>query len=164
MMWDTQVRSGEALLEWGASALLAAAIGWATMALTGLLPAGAVAMAATLALGVAAMRRVGDEERGQTLSQFAVESFEAAAEDELLLDDPLAEIAPDSRVATMFVVDQETPGAMVARIADYLGDRAPRPRSSPDAGEGGGEDEDEGSADAGAALHCALANIRASLR
>lgn len=160
MTWDKQVRSGEALVEWGASALLAAAIGWATMVLTGLLLASAVAMAAMLALGVAAMRRVGDEERGQTLSEFAVESFEAAADDELLLDDPLAEIAPDSRVATMFVVDQETPGAMVARIADYLGDRPPRPRSSPDAGEG----EDEGSADAGEALHAALANIRASLR
>ena len=64
-MWDTQVRSGEALLEWGASALLAAAIGWATMALTGLLPAGAVAMAATLALGVAAMSAI--SQRGHLL-------------------------------------------------------------------------------------------------
>ena len=159
MMWDTQVRSGEALVEWGASALLAAAIGWASATLGNSTLIGIATFAVLLPMGVVAMKRVDREaETKLDLSEFAVEPLEAAAEDELLLDDPLAEIAPDSRVATMFVVDQETPGAMVARIADYLGDRAPRPRSSPDAGEGGG------SADAGAALHCALANIRASLR
>ena len=159
MTWEKQIRSGEALLEWGASALLAAAIGWASATLGNSTLVGIATFAVLLPMGVVAMKRVDREaETKLDLSEFAVEPLEAAAEDELLLDDPLAEIAPDSRVATMFVVDQETPGAMVARIADYLGDRAPRPRSSPDAGEG------EGSADAGAALHNALANIRASLR
>ena len=159
MTWDTQVRSGEALVEWGASALLAAAIGWASATLGNSTLIGIGTFAVLLPMGVVAMKRVGREvETKLDLSEFVVEPLEAAAEDELLLDDPLAEIAPDSRVATMFVVDQETPGAMVARIADYLGDRVPRSRSSPDAGEG------EGRADAGAALHVALANIRASLR
>ena len=162
MTWEKQIRSGEALLEWGASALLAAAIGWASATLGNSTLFGIATSAVLLPMGVALMKRVDREaEIKLDLPEFAIESLEAAADDELLLDDPLAEIAPDSRVATMFVVDQETPGAMVARIADYLGDRAPRPRSSPDAGEGGGEGE--GSADAGAALHCALANIRASL-
>ena len=161
MMRDRQVGSSEALVEWSASALLAAAIGWASATLGDSTLIGIATFAVLLPMGVAAMKRVDREvETKLDLSEFAVESLETAAEDELLLDDPLTEIAPDSRVATLFVVEQETPGAMVARISDYLGDRAPQPRSYPDADECAGE----GSADAGAALHCALANIRASLR
>lgn len=161
MAWTKQVRSGEALLEWGASALLASAIGWASAAAGNSTLIGIATFAVLLPIGVVAMKRVDREaETKLDLSEFAIASLEPAADDELLLDDPLAEVAPDSRVATMFLVDQETPGAMIARIADYLGDRAPRPRLSPDAGEG----EDEESSDAGAALHAALANIRASLR
>ncbi|MGI8932014.1 MAG: hypothetical protein ACR2FK_06530, partial [Sphingomicrobium sp.] len=78
--------------------------------------------------------------------------------DELLLDDPLIEVAPGSRVVSLFEVEQETPGALVARIADYLGERTPQGRPETDGA------ERSAAADAGEALHAALANIRASLR
>jgi|SRR5690349_24590226 hypothetical protein len=82
---------------------------------------------------------------------------EASLENELLLDDPLIEVEANSRVVRLFDRQDATPGEMVARIEDYLGDgrrRSPVPA-------------EEGSAtppDAHAALHAALANIRASLR
>ena len=163
MNWTEQRQPGEYLVEWGAPAVLAAAIGWATYAVSGAALAGAGATALALVAGAAAMRRAGEPATGIKLSDFALEPVAAEAHgaeagDELLLDDPLSEVAPDSRVAAMFEAEPETPGALVARIADYLGERSPQARSA--------EDEMDGpvAGDAGAALHAALANIRASLR
>ena len=77
--------------------------------------------------------------------------------DELLLDDPLVEIAPDSRVVKLFARGEPTPGELVLRIEDYLNDgrRAPAPDAVA---------AEQPPVDASAALHAALANIRATLR
>lgn len=158
MNWTEQRHPGEYLVEGGAPVLLAAAIGWAAYMVSGTALACAGAAAAALAIGVAAMRRAGGQPAGIALPEFAVESIEAGAKDELLLDDPLIEVAPDSRVVSMFEADPETPGALVARIADYLGERTPQDRAAAD---GAGR---SAAGDAGEALHEALANIRASLR
>lgn len=158
MNWTEQRRPGEYLVEWGAPAVLAAAIGWAAYAVSGAALAGAAATALALVAGAAAMRRAGEPAIGIKLSDFAVEPVDAGTNHELLLDDPLREVAPDSRVAAMFEAEPETPGALVARIADYLGERSPQARPVADEADG------PVAADAGAGLHAALANIRASLR
>lgn len=82
---------------------------------------------------------------------------EAVADDVLLLDDPLIEIEPESRVVQLFAKAEPTPGELVLRIEDYLGDgrRPPAPDAST---------PEQRPIDASAALHAALANIRASLR
>lgn len=80
-----------------------------------------------------------------------------AADDELLLDDPLT-VADKSRVVRLFAADDVTPAALVARIEDYL-DRDPNRRDR-----GQNLLRDEPVPDASASLHAALANIRASLR
>ena len=101
------------------------------------------------------MRGVNGEPAVLPTAEFETLPFESA-NDELLLDDPLAEVDPQARVTRLFVEEAHAPATLVARIADYLGDR---PERIADAGENEG-----GSADASAALHAALANIRASLR
>lgn len=162
MNWTTQRYPAERLMEWGAPALLAAAIGWATFSLNGTGLAGLGAAAVAMVAGVSAMRWTGAAEHGLTLADYAVEPIDESIRDELLLDDPLGEVAADSRVVSLFEseIDDEvaTPGALVARIADYLDGRSPDTRSADDRG------EERLPADAGAALHAALANIRASLR
>jgi hypothetical protein len=61
-------------------------------------------------------------------------------------------------VVRLFERQELTPGELVDRIASYLGgDRQPEPVPQRPA-------EDQFSADASAALHAALANIKASLR
>ena len=158
MKWTDQRYPGESLVEWGAPAVLATASGWAAYAISGAMLPGVAAMAAVLLVGVLAMDRAGKAERGIRLSDFAVEPIEAAAIDELLLDDPLSEVSADSRVVSLFAPEPPTPGALVARIADYLGERSPHAHSVSDDAVG------PVAADAGEALHAALANIRASLR
>ena len=158
MNWTTQRHAGERLVEWGAPAVLAAAAGWAAFAVSGSVFAGGGAATVAMVAGVIAIRRAGVTERGLTLPDYAVEPIDDAMRDELLLDDPLVAVAADSRVVSMFESEAATPGAMVARIADYLGDRSPE--------DGTAEDDADHRlpSDAGAALHVALANIRASLR
>ena len=76
----------------------------------------------------------------------------------MILDDPLVEPSLDSRVVRLFEREEPTPGELVDRIADFLGgSRQPAlvPKSPVD---------DQFSGDASAALHAALANIKASLR
>ena len=158
MNWTDQGHPGERLVEWGAPAVLATASGWAAYAASGAVLPGVAAMAAVLLVGVLAMDRAGKAERGVRLSDFAVEPIEAAAIDELLLDDPLSEVPADSRVVSLFAPEPPTPGALVARIADYLGERSPLGRAAGDDMAG------PVAVDAGAELHAALANIRASLR
>ena len=111
----------------------------------------------SLALGVIAMRLAG----GSPICpepKFQPAAFEDAVgeSDELLLDDPLTEIPADSRVVRLFARPEPTPGELVLRIEDYLSDgrRVPAEASA----------GDQRPIDASAALHAALANIRASLR
>ena len=160
MNWTTQRHAGERLLEWGAPAVLAAAAGWAAFAVSGSVFAGVGAAAAAMVAGVVVMRRTDVIESGIVLRDYAIEPIDTAVRDELLLDDPLVAVAADSRVVSIFESDDEaaTPGVLVARIADYLGDRSPQARETNDRG------ADRVPTDAGAALHEALANIRASLR
>lgn len=156
MNWTGRRHGGETLIDWGAPALLGAALGWAAHAIVGgLIPSVAAAMAG-LGFGLAAMRRFGVDKAPPLAAGFAPEPFDERS-DELLLDDPLAEITADSRVVALFEPEVRTPGSMVARIADYLGERGQGPRGTP-------SDEGDAASDAGAALHAALANIRASLR
>jgi hypothetical protein len=107
---------------------------------------------------VVAMRLLGRSRDAGVEPAFEPVAFDhAPADDELLLDDPLLEIEADARVVRLFDRQEATPGEMVARIEDYLGDGRRRPAVP----------AEEGSAtppDAHAALHAALANIRASLR
>ena len=80
---------------------------------------------------------------------------------ELLLDDPIAPLDPDSRVVRLFQPEQPPeplpePGEMVARIATFL-----------NSGRGAAHSVAEAvpvRADANTALHAALADIRRSLR
>jgi hypothetical protein len=158
MSWAKQ-HPVETLADYIAPALLAAASGWA--ARSALLPPLFMMTVAilTFAAGALAMRISGGQ-RSLPVSQFQPVALDTAGpaellleeEDEaLLLDDPLIEIDPDSRVVRLFARQDPTPGELVERIADFLGEDR-RPGSEPGA-----------PTDASAALHAALANIRASL-
>jgi hypothetical protein len=147
----------EVVAEWCAPSLVAVAAGWAA-SIAGL-PLVAVAAASVMALagGVVTMRLAGG---ASIIAEpiFEPVAFEdAVAEDVLLLDDPLIEIDADARVVQLFAKAEPTPGELVLRIEDYLSDgrRAPAPEGSA---------ADRHPVDASAALHAALANIRASLR
>ena len=157
MDWTTQRHGGERLIELGAPAVLAAATGWSVAAVSGGVFVGIGAAVVAMAAGVMAMRRMGASEPPLVLPDYAIEPIDDALRDELLLDDPLGAVAADSRVVSLFESDADddaaTPGALVARIADYLDGRV-----------GVDHGQDRLPADAGAALHVALANIRASLR
>jgi hypothetical protein len=155
MSWAGNQHPFETLLEWGAPAMLAGASGWSAWSVG--LGQGAAGAAAALALvsGRLVIRIAGKADTVVT-PQFDPASFEAdvAVADELLLDDPLIGIPDDSRVVRLFALQDATPGELVLRIEDFLDRRPPR---------------DDAAAvqqipDAGAALHSALANIRASLR
>jgi hypothetical protein len=158
----------EALAEWGAPALLAAALGWAGFRLGAPLAGVMAAVIVVFAGGCGAMRKVGSGAQA-TLAPFETPEIEPIepemeellleAKDELLiLDDPLIEPEPDSRLVRLFARPEPTPGELVDRIADFLaGDRQPALVPQRPA-------EDRYSVDASAALHAALANIKASLR
>lgn len=137
--------------------MLATAAGWAAVA-AGLPLAARIAIAViALITGVVAMRLAGGAPI-VTEAGFEPLSFEVKDQgSELLLDDPLVEIEPDSRVVQLFAKPEPTPGELVLRIEDYLGDG----RRGPAANEGVVGQQP---VDASAALHAALANIRASLR
>jgi len=146
--------------EWISLTALAVAAGWSASRLghSALVTAGAAI--AALVAGFAAMRLFGTASKEQAGVPFEPLPIEACIEEsgELLLDDPLVEIESDSRVISLFAREQATPGEMVARIADFLGEERRGPAAS-SAGEGSASPPD-----ASAALHAALANIRASLR
>jgi len=146
----------EVIAEWGAPVLLVVAAGWAASAAG--LPLAAVAAAGTIALaiGVVTMRLAGGAPIEAEAGFEPVPLVDAVLVDELLLDDPLVEMEPDSRVVQMFARQERTPGELVLRIEDYLSDgrRTPAPEAA----------VEQRSVDASTALHAALANIRASLR
>ena len=150
------------LAELVAPAVLAAAAGWSAWMISQLPIAGIAAGAAALAIGATAIRIFGNSRGPDIAAVFEPVSFEECVDDDvLLLDDPLSDIEPDARVVRLFARDEATPGELVARIADYLGDER-RGSAAPAliaAGEG-----QRAPPDASAALHAALANIRASLR
>lgn len=76
-------------------------------------------------------------------------NVDAASGDALLLDDILAELAPDSRVVRLFDPSaMPTPGQLKSRIDRHLDENAP-PTTSPDASQ---------------ALFDALSELRSSLR
>jgi len=150
----------DSLAEWLAPAILAVAAGWSASRLGQSHPVTGGAVAGALAAGIATMRLFGAPRGEQADVPFEPVPFEECVEEsgELLLDDPLVEIESDSRVVKLFAREEATPGELVARIEGFLGEerRAPLP---PSAGEGSASPPD-----ASAALHAALANIRASLR
>ena len=151
----------ESALDWCASAVLAAAAGWAAWRLAAPPAYTAGAGLAGLALGLLAMRGLGTAGRDEFFASFEPAPFAGndVEPDELLLDDPLVEMEADARVVRLFERDVATPGEMVARIANFLGDED-RSTVVPLAI----REESASPPDASAALHAALANIRASLR
>ena len=158
----------ETVVEWVAPMLLAAAFAWAGFRLGAPLAGALAAAIVAFAGGVGVMRKA-DSGSSATLAPFETPEIEPVepelvellleAKDELLiLDDPLIEPTPDSRVVRLFERQEPTPGELVDRIADFLGgDRQPAPVPQRPA-------EDRYNVDASAALHAALANIRSSLR
>jgi hypothetical protein len=147
----------EAVAEWGAPSLVAVAAGWAA-SIAGLQLA-AVAAASTMAFacGIVTMRLAGGVPINAQASFEPVAFEDAVMDDVLLLDDPLIEIEADARVVQLFARAEPTPGELVLRIEDYLSDGRRAPVSN-------GSAADRHPVDASAALHAALANIRASLR
>lgn len=157
MSWPTK-HPVETLAEWGAPALFAIAAGWSVSAAA--LPLAAVMAAATIAFatGVVVMRLAGAAPIAVDAGFDPVPIEDAAQFGELLLDDPLVEIADDSRVVQLFAKPEPTPGELVLKIQDYLSDdRRPQVVDGP-------AEAFNPPADASASLHAALANIRASLR
>jgi len=135
----------------------AVAAGWAALAVG--LPLAAIAAVGMIALavGVVAMRLAGAAPLTNELGFEPVEFDVCVLNDELLLDDPLVEIETDSRVVQLFGAQDPTPGELVSRISDYLNDGRRNPSHI-------ASEPDHYPVDASAALHAALANIRASLR
>lgn len=150
----------ERLLDWAASLLFAALVGYACMIVGGAKLA-AMGAAAGFMVGASALSKV--RPALAELPAFEVLPFDqqtesyGGAQEELLLDDPIA--APDkgSRVVALFGPIDRSPAALVARIEDYLGRDSDRPVQRR-------EVEEAARPDASAALHAALSNIRASLR
>ena len=158
----------EAAAEWGAPILLAFALGWAGFRLGAPLAGVAAAVIVAFAGGLGIMRNAGSN-AAATIASFEAPEIELVEpevgellleeKDELLiLDDPLVEPSPESRVVRLFERPEPTPGELVDRISEFLGGaRQPAPVPQRPVG-------DQYSVDASAALHAALANIRASLR
>ena len=166
MSWAGKQHPLEAAVEWLAPITLSLAVGWAgwRLGLSTILSVGLGA--AALAAGIAAFRLAG---RGASIAiqGFQPAEFESIEAGELLLEekdsilelhDRLEEPNPDSRVVHLFERHDPTPGELVDRIVDFLSEgRRPDPVDHPMA-------ESNRLPDASAALHDALANIRASLR
>jgi hypothetical protein len=86
------------------------------------------------------------------------------APEELMLDDILAELGPDSRVVRLFdPAAMPTPGQLNARIERHLGEGT-SPIAPPDASPADASPADASPADASQALYDALAELRRSLR
>ena len=166
MSWAGKQHPLEAAVEWLAPITLSLAVGWAGWRL-GLSTISSVGLgAAALAAGIAAFQLAG---RGASIAiqGFQPAEFESIEAGELLLEekdsilelhDRLEEPNPDSRVVRLFERHDPTPGELVDRIVDFLSEgRRPDPVDHPMA-------ESNRLPDASAALHDALANIRASLR
>ena len=159
----------ESIVDLGAAALLAAAIAYGLHSLIAGSASAWGGGAAAFALAFAGLRRVEPEPRYFKVSDFVIQPPASAARPELLLteadrfipppthaeedlvlvlDDILAEIAPDSRVVRLFdPAAMPTPGQLKDRIDRHLDGGCP-PGPSPDASQ---------------ALHDAIAELRRSL-
>lgn len=158
--------AGEDAIGWLADGLAAGVLGAAVgtcLLLLGQAQTGVLAAAATGLLTLAALRRIKPEPRRFRLPAFAPVAgasdelllTEVAGPEPLLLDDPLEEAAPDSRVVQLFAARPlPTPGELQQRIAAHLAAPA-RPA------EGGTVLDLE--VDAAAALRQALGELRRSL-
>ncbi|HYC95215.1 MAG TPA: hypothetical protein VEB39_05900 [Sphingomicrobium sp.] len=164
MSWAGKQHPLEVAVEWLAPIPLASAAGWAGSRL-GFSSVEAVALGfAVMAAGFGAIRLGGGVHpialRSFEPPEFEVELGELVLEEKdavLELTDRLNEVAPDSRVVRLFAREDATPGELVDRIAYFLGEgRGPTPPDRVAA--------EDSRPDARAALHDALANIRASLR
>lgn len=166
MSWAGKQHPVEVAIEWFAPIPLACAVGWAGGRL-GLSSIEAMALGvAALAIGFAAVR-TGGGTGPVALQGFEPADFMPVELDELVLDemdsvlelsDRLDEPEPDSRIVRLFALEEPTPGELVDRIAYFLGEGARAvPSETPAA-------DISRIPDASAALHDALANIRASLR
>lgn len=166
MNWAARQHPVEAIVEWIAPIPLALAVGWAGWRLGLSSIECAAAGVAALTAGFAALRLSGRNSDSGTFAfePGAIEELTSAAsggqdvavEAVLELEDVLVEVAPDSRVVQLFAASEPTPGELVDRIADFLGE-AKRPMRVV-------SNESTRAADASEALQAALANIRASLR
>lgn len=167
MNWSRKPHPLETFVEWAAPIPLTIAVFWAAnrfgLSLTQAAGLGTVMLAA----GVAAMKAAGSppvscfaggaahhEAGGEVLGELLLE----AKDEVLMLDDPLTSPSEDSRVVRLFSRGQATPGELVERIGVFL-DEVRRPSPSAEA-----TTVAQRPGDASAALHAALANIRASLR
>lgn len=156
MSWAGKSHPIELAASWGAPMLLGAGCAWSTYLAGVGLPAAAVAFAAGLAAGSGAIRLAGG---AQAIAgpEFDPLPLELDSGQVLLLDDPLVEVDASSRVVQLFASRDPTPGELVLRISDYLIENGREPVVAR-------LQADEPPPDASAALHAALANIRASLR
>jgi len=157
----------ESAVDTGAAALFAAAVAYVLH----ILVAGSAETvggggALAFALCFAGLRRIEPEPRHFKVTDFVIQPVATVrpdelvltdadrclppqAGDELVLDDILAEIGPDSRVVRLFDrAAMPTPGQLKARIDRHLDEEAAAPDASPDASQ---------------ALYDALAELRRSL-
>jgi hypothetical protein len=103
MTMGVKQHPAEKLIDWTAPAVLAVASAWSAWKVVGTEAGGLVAGAFALALGVSAMRVLGQPRPAEDEALFEPLSFEAAQEnDELLLDDPLIDVEDDSLVVRLF--------------------------------------------------------------
>ena len=161
----------ETSVEWGSAALLSFAAGFFVrvavggademLALAGSLGAALVAGAGAMA----ALRQSGGARWDHAAFDLSpidqLETAPAAADDELLLTDPLTNPEEDSRVVRLFAPDTiHVPGELAGRIDVWLdGAKARLNARAEQATPGHGP----GASPASAALHAALADIRRSL-
>ena len=163
MSWAGKIHPVERAVEWLSPIPLAAAVGWASVRFG--LPVALALLLGALALvtGLVAVRLAGNQPIA--LSRFEPAGFEGEPDELLLeemdsvleLEDRLEEVLPDSRVVRLFTRPEPTPGELVDRIVGFLADGR-------HAASGNQSTSEAGRPDASAALHEALANIRASLR
>lgn len=159
----------EGIASFGAAAIFAVAVAYAVSRLTpSALPIGAVA-AAALFFAMQILRSIAPDEREMPLAEFepaelVIEDWDELllteaerideghspdADDELVLDDVLAELGEESRVVRLFDRSaMPTPGQLRTRIDRHLNQAHAQ----------------EASSDASEALHEALAKLRHSLK
>lgn len=166
MNWASKQHPVETMIEWIAPIPLAMATAWACTRLGLNRIEAAAAGIAALTAGFAILRFAGRRIEGSSFEFEPVliepgtpelDELLLDANDELLeLEDELVEVPEDARVVKLFAREEPTPGELVDRIADFLGEgRRPAPLIPVEATK---------PADASEALQAALANIRASLR
>jgi hypothetical protein len=164
---DTRhVQRIEGIASLAAAVILAAAVGFAVSRLTPSMVTVGGAATVGLFIGLLALRSLAPNDEAFPLAPFALAELEfeeldelllteadrvdsSAGDDELVLDDVLANLGEDSRVVRLFDPSaMPTPGQLRAQVDRHLGQARAANSAS----------------DASAALHEALAELRLSLR